>query len=80
MRNFFSTIWNFLTVVAVVVVCLFVCFFFQASRYRLWIQALSAFLDSANWPGTTYGLWAPDVVQHMFTRISDELLGRIMFQ
>lgn len=36
--------------------------FCQVSRYRFWIQALSAHLDSANWPVTTYGLWAPNFV------------------
>lgn len=36
--------------------------FCQVSRYRFWIQALSAHLDSANWPGTTCGLWAPNFV------------------
>ena len=36
--------------------CCWCSFFCQASRYRHWIQALSAHLDSANWPVTTYGL------------------------
>ena len=39
--NFFSPIWNFLTVGAVVVVFV-VCFFCQALRYRFWIQPFSA--------------------------------------
>ena len=55
---------------------LFLLFLFcQASRCRFWILALSAHLDSANWPGTTYGLCRLLIfVQHMFTQ------GRIMFQ